>query len=74
MPGHADTPYCTLGNPKTVGSYVQADPTNVSAGNASTAFDDIVTYKERWQLQAGNDPVLEQMIFELVDAGLLEKA
>jgi (2Fe-2S) ferredoxin len=25
-------------------------------------------------LQAGNDPVLEQMIFEMIDAGLLEKA
>lgn len=25
-------------------------------------------------LQAANDPVLEQMIFEMIDAGLLEKA
>jgi (2Fe-2S) ferredoxin len=26
------------------------------------------------ELQAQNDPVLEQMIFEMIDAGLLEKA
>ena len=26
------------------------------------------------ELQAGNDPVLDQMIFEMIDAGLLEKA
>jgi (2Fe-2S) ferredoxin len=26
------------------------------------------------ELQKGNDPVLDQMIFEMIDAGLLEKA
>lgn len=46
----------------------------VTDDKARTLVDYLQGRAQASELQAGNDPVLEQMIFELVDAGLLEKA
>lgn len=46
----------------------------VTEEKAATLVDYLQGGAQASELQAGNDPVLEQMIFELLDAGLLEKA
>jgi prepilin-type N-terminal cleavage/methylation domain-containing protein len=45
-------------------TYVQALPTITTPGTTSTTFDDIVTYKERWQMATPWDPVATLYIGE----------
>jgi len=41
-----------------VGTYVQHDPAQTSASDSLSVFDDIVRYKERWQMQNAYDGYL----------------